>query len=57
MNEKEVFLRYWWALRHATENFVAETNKPYEQQNGTLVHCLERVVNLRISELDRAEGQ
>lgn len=57
MNDSEIALRYWWALRHATENFVKETDKHYDEQNGTLIHCLHRVVNLRISELDRVEGK
>lgn len=57
MNKREIILRYWWALRYAIENFVAETSKPYQQQNGTLIRCLRAVVDLRMAELDQAEGK
>lgn len=54
MAEKQVIQRYWQALRHAVENYVAAAE---ENKNGQLIHCLARVVRLRESELDQAEGK
>lgn len=52
MNKSERVHRYWQALRDAIENYVKAVEK---NENGTLIHCLARVVKLRESELDRAE--
>lgn len=46
--------RYWQAFRTAIENYVEAVNR---NENGTLIHCLAKVVKLRESELDRAEGK
>ena len=54
MNAKEIGMRYWQAFRHAIENYVAAVER---NENGTLIHCLAKVVKLRESELDKIEGQ
>lgn len=54
MNQKEIIHRYWMALRYAIENYVAAVE---QNQNAVLIRCLGRVVTLRESELDKAEGK
>lgn len=54
MNESEIINRYWLAFRHAIENYVAAVE---QNENGTLIHCLARVVRLRESELEQAQGK
>ena len=46
--------RYWNLYREAIEAF---TKAIEDNQNGTLIHSLERVVRIRERDLDRVEGK
>ncbi len=46
--------RYWTLYREAIEAFVKALD---ENQNGTLIHSLERLVRIRERDLDQIEDK
>ncbi len=54
MTDQMLVARYRDLYREAIEAFVKAQN---ENQNGTLIHSLERVIRIRERDLDQAEGK
>jgi hypothetical protein len=52
MNKSELIRRYWDAWRIAIENYVAACDR---NENGTLIHCLGKVVIVREAEFYRIQ--
>ncbi len=54
MTDQMLKSRYWNLYREAIEAFVKALE---ENQNGTLIHSLERVIRIRERDLDQAEKE